>query len=383
MSVLLTLNAGSSSVKFAVYDDTATDCLVSGKVRRIFNDPLMQVKTKGTSTETPIQITDHRGAVHAIMDVLDVHLAGRPVCAVGHRVVHGGAKFSDPVVLTDDVCAMLAEFIPLAPGHQPHNLAGVSAAIEAFPNATHMACFDTGFHRSHSRVHDMYGLPRKYYDQGVRRYGFHGLSYTYLTQTLAADFPDLAQGNVVYLHLGNGASGAAVSNSAPISTTMGFSPLDGLAMGTRPGQLDPGVLLYLMRSDGMDADTLESLLYKDSGLKGISGMTNDMRTLLDSTTPEAAEAVAYFCVRASREIVAMAADMGGLDAVVFSGGIGENAPRIRAQILSEMEWCGIHLNPAANGAGHTVITSGRVQGLVIPTNEEIVLARAAMAAATE
>jgi acetate kinase len=378
MSVLLTLNAGSSSVKFAVYDQTATDCLVSGKVRRIFNSPLMQVKTGGTSTETPIQISDHRGAVRAIMDVLDTHLLDQPVIGVGHRVVHGGAKFSDPVVLTEDVRATLSEFIPLAPGHQPHNLAGVAAAIEAFPNTAHVACFDTGFHRSHPRVHDMYGLPRKYYDQGVRRYGFHGLSYTYLTQTLATDFPDLAQGNVVYLHLGNGASGAAVSNSAPISTTMGFSPLDGLAMGTRPGQLDPGVLLYLMRSDSMDADELETLLYKESGLKGISGMTNDMRALLDSTAPEAAEAVAYFCARASREIVAMAADMGGLDAVVFSGGIGENAPRIRAQILSGMEWCGIELDPAANGAGETVISSGRVQALVIPTNEEIVLARAAM-----
>jgi acetate kinase len=378
MSVLLTLNAGSSSVKFAVYDQTATDCLVSGKVRRIFNSPLMQVKTGGTSTETPIQISDHRGAVRAIMDVLDTHLLDQPVIGVGHRVVHGGAKFSDPVVLTEDVRATLSEFIPLAPGHQPHNLAGVAAAIEAFPNTAHVACFDTGFHRSHPRVHDMYGLPRKYYDQGVRRYGFHGLSYTYLTQTLATDFPDLAQGNVVYLHLGNGASGAAVSNSAPISTTMGFSPLDGLAMGTRPGQLDPGVLLYLMRSDSMDADELETLLYKESGLKGISGMTNDMRALLDSTAPEAAEAVAYFCARASREIVAMAADMGGLDAVVFSGGIGENAPRIRAQILSGMEWCGIKLDPAANGAGETVISSGRVQALVIPTNEEIVLARAAM-----
>jgi acetate kinase len=378
MSVLLTLNAGSSSVKFAVYDQTATDCLVSGKVRRIFNSPLMQVKTGGTSTETPIQISDHRGAVRAIMDVLDTHLLDQPVIGVGHRVVHGGAKFSDPVVLTEDVRATLSEFIPLAPGHQPHNLAGVAAAIEAFPNTAHVACFDTGFHRSHPRVHDMYGLPRKYYDQGVRRYGFHGLSYTYLTQTLATDFPDLAQGNVVYLHLGNGASGAAVSNSAPISTTMGFSPLDGLAMGTRPGQLDPGVLLYLMRSDSMDADALETLLYKESGLKGISGMTNDMRALLDSTAPEAAEAVAYFCARASREIVAMAADMGGLDAVVFSGGIGENAPRIRAQILSGMEWCGIKLDPAANGAGETVISSGRVQALVIPTNEEIVLARAAM-----
>jgi acetate kinase len=378
MSVLLTLNAGSSSVKFAVYDQTATDCLVSGKVRRIFNSPLMQVKTGGTSTETPIQISDHRGAVRAIMDVLDTHLLDQPVIGVGHRVVHGGAKFSDPVVLTEDVRATLSEFIPLAPGHQPHNLAGVAAAIEAFPNTAHVACFDTGFHRSHPRVHDMYGLPRKYYDQGVRRYGFHGLSYTYLTQTLATDFPDLAQGNVVYLHLGNGASGAAVSNSAPISTTMGFSPLDGLAMGTRPGQLDPGVLLYLMRSDSMDADALETLLYKESGLKGISGMTNDMRALLDSTAPEAAEAVAYFCARASREIVAMAADMGGLDAVVFSGGIGENAPRIRAQILSGMEWCGIELDPAANGAGETVISSGRVQALVIPTNEEIVLARAAM-----
>jgi acetate kinase len=338
----------------------------------------MQVKTGGTSTETPIQISDHRGAVRAIMDVLDTHLLDQPVIGVGHRVVHGGAKFSDPVVLTEDVRATLSEFIPLAPGHQPHNLAGVAAAIEAFPNTAHVACFDTGFHRSHPRVHDMYGLPRKYYDQGVRRYGFHGLSYTYLTQTLATDFPDLAQGNVVYLHLGNGASGAAVSNSAPISTTMGFSPLDGLAMGTRPGQLDPGVLLYLMRSDSMDADELETLLYKESGLKGISGMTNDMRALLDSTAPEAAEAVAYFCARASREIVAMAADMGGLDAVVFSGGIGENAPRIRAQILSGMEWCGIKLDPAANGAGETVISSGRVQALVIPTNEEIVLARAAM-----
>jgi acetate kinase len=297
--------------------------------------------------------------------------------AVGHRVVHGGLSRSAPVVLTPTLIAELAKLNALAPLHQPHNLSGVAAAQAAFPDAPQVACFDTAFHRAHPFVNDAFALPRALYDEGVRRYGFHGLSYEYVTGKLAEIAPFHAQGRVVVCHLGSGASMCAIRAGHSVASTMGFSALDGLPMGTRPGQLDPGVLLYLMDKKGMSARAISDLLYKQSGLKGLSGVSNDMRDLLASDNPHARQAVDYFVFRVRREIGGMAAVLEGLDAIVFTGGIGENAAPIREYVLEAMEWLGVELDLDRNRANAGVISSdrSRVRVFVIPTNEELMIAR--------
>jgi len=267
--------------------------------------------------------------------------------------------------------------------HQPHNLSGVHAARVAFPGVPQVACFDTAYHRNHPWVNDAFALPRSLYDEGVRRYGFHGLSYAYIAGKLARVAPQLAAGRVVVAHLGNGASMCAMENGQSIASTMGFSALDGLPMGTRCGQLDPGVLLYLMDQKGMSAAQISDLLYKQSGLLGISGLSNDMRTLEAAGTIEAAQAIDYFVFRCQREVGAMAAALGGIDALVFCGGIGENSRLVRARICERLGWIGIDLDPARNAANAQVIStdSARTKVLVLPTNEELVIARAARVAA--
>jgi acetate kinase len=282
-------------------------------------------------------------------------------------------------VLTPDLIAALAGLAPLAPLHQPHNLAGVHAALAAFPQALQVAAFDTAFHRGHPWVNDTFALPRRFYDAGVRRYGFHGLSYDYIAGKLAADHPDLAAGRVVVAHLGNGASLCALRAGRSVASTMGFTALDGLPMGTRVGQIDPGVVLYLM-GQGMDGAALTRLFYHESGLLGLSGISHDMRTLLASPDPAAAEAVAYYCFRLAREIGAMAAALGGIDALVFTGGIGENAAPIRARALETLGFLGLALDPVANAANAPQIGAGAVPVLVIPTDEERIIARACAAA---
>ncbi|MFD2857194.1 acetate/propionate family kinase [Seohaeicola zhoushanensis] len=279
------------------------------------------------------------------------------------------------MALTADVIAQLTALNPLAPLHQPHNLAAVAAAQAAFPEALQIGCFDTAFHRGHPFVNDAFALPRHLYDEGVRRYGFHGLSYDYVTGVVAQQRPDLARGRVVVCHLGNGASMCAVQGGRSIGSTMGFSALDGLPMGTRCGQLDPGVLLYLM-ARGMGAAQIEQMLYLESGLKGLSGISHDMRTLLASAAPEAAEAIDYYVFRIKRELGAMAAVMGGLDAVVFCGGIGENAAPIRARVIEGLGFLGLQLDAAANAVNATDIGIGPTEILVIRTDEERVIARA-------
>jgi acetate kinase len=268
--------------------------------------------------------------------------------------------------------------VPLAPLHQPHNLAAVAAARVSFPDALQVACFDTAFHRGHPWVNDTFALPRRFYDEGVRRYGFHGLSYDYITRKLRSDFPVLAKGRVVVAHLGNGASLCAVRDGRSIGSTMGFSALDGMPMGTRCGQLDPGVLLYLMDKGWSTAD-ITAMLYKDSGLKGLSGLSHDMRTLLGSDAPEAAQAVEFFVFRLAREIGAMAAVLGGIDALVFTGGIGEHAAPIRARAVERLGFLGLSVDPAANAADATEIHDGATPILVLPTDEEGVIARAVAA----
>ena len=281
--------------------------------------------------------------------------------------------------------ALLAELdglAPFAPLHQPHNLAGIRAAMAAFPGVPQVACFDTAFHRNHPWVNDAFALPRALYDEGVRRYGFHGLSYDFIAGELARIAPQLAAGRVVVAHLGNGASMCAIQDGRSVASTMGFSALDGLPMGTRCGQLDPGVLLYLMDQKGMSAGQISDLLYRRSGLLGLSGLSNDMRTLEAADTPEAAQAIDFFVFRCQREVGAMAAALGGIDALVFCGGIGENSRLIRARICERLGWMGIEIDHTRNAANARVISAelARTTVLVLPTDEELVIARAARAA---
>jgi acetate kinase len=379
LSVLLTLNAGSSSVKFAVYEAANAPLLiVAGEVDGLGPAARLIVNTN-PATKRDLGPTDHAAALHAILAALRPILSGRQVVGVGHRIVHGGGAFTAPVELTPDVIEALEAFVPLAPLHQPHNLAMVAAARQAFPDAVQIGCFDTAFHAGHPWVNDTFALPRRFYEAGVRRYGFHGLSYDYITDKLRADCPELAAGRVVIAHLGNGASMCAVRDGRSVGSTMGFSALDGLPMGTRCGQLDPGVLLYMMEQ-GMSREEITSILYEESGLQGLSGFSHDMRTLQASDDPRAAEAIDYYVFRIRRELGAMTAVLGGIDALVFCGGIGENAAVIRARVIEGMDYLGLSLDAEANARNATRVATGPVPILVIPTNEELVIARAVSAA---
>jgi acetate kinase len=291
--------------------------------------------------------------------------------------VHGGTRYVAPVLVTDEVLAYLRTLVPLAPLHVPYNLAGIHAAQEAWPHVQQVACFDTAFHRAHPFVNDVFALPRHFYDEGVRRYGFHGLSYEYVTGRLQEIAPHHAAGRVVIAHLGNGASMCAIRDGHSIASSMGFTALDGLPMGTRCGQLDPGVVLYLMQEKKLSADQISDLLYRESGLKGLSGVSHDMRELEASDAPEAAQAIEYFVFRIRRELGGLAAVLKGLDAFVFCGGIGEHAWHVRERVLEGMEWIGVELDRQANRANAQIISSerSRVRVFVIPTNEEEMIAR--------
>ena len=381
--VILTINAGSSSIKFAAYE-IGTDSLRA--VARGLLDDIGDQTTftagpaDGPSERQPIAASkgsvDHRAALDLAVDWLRCHEEGCHVVAVGHRVVHGGPDHAEPVVIDDGTLNALRKFVPLAPLHQPHNLAGIEAALHAFPEASQVACFDTAFHRQHPFVADTFGLPRRFYDEGVRRYGFHGLSYEYLSRRLRTIAPALASGRVIIAHLGNGASVCALRDGRSVASTMGFTALDGLPMGTRCGQLDPGVVLYLLTERGMSADEITHLLYHDSGLKGLSGVSNDMRELEASQTPEARQAIEYFVARVRREIAGLAATIGGVDGIVFAGGIGEHAWQIREQILGDMAWLGVALDPVANANNAQRVSrpDSRVALLVIPTDEDRMIA---------
>ncbi|MCB1313685.1 MAG: acetate/propionate family kinase [Sedimentitalea sp.] len=378
MTALLTLNAGSSSIKFGVYaaGDGEPELLQTGQVENL--GPLARLSVKGGGDPVEIGPADHAAAVQAILKAAAPHLDDRGVAGVGHRIVHGGKTFAAPVRLDPGVMAQLEALVPLAPLHQPHNLAAVRAAMAAFPEAVQIGCFDTAFHKGHPFVNDAFALPRRFYDQGVRRYGFHGVSYDYITGVLRRDWPELAAGKVVIAHLGNGASMCAVAAGRSMGSTMGFSALDGLPMGTRCGQLDPGVLLYLM-DQGYGRTEIAHMLYNESGLKGLSEISHDMRTLLASDDPRAAQAIDYYVFRIRRELGAMAAVLGGLDGVVFCGGIGENAAPIRARVIEGMGFLGLELDRDANAAGAVSIGAGAARVLVIPTDEERVIARAVAA----
>jgi acetate kinase len=381
--VILTLNAGSSSLKIAVFADAGDRPLAIGQVDRIGarGDLTLSDATGSALVRQTADHAAHDVALDAILSALGQTLPGLQVTSVGHRVVHGGPDFAAPVRIDDVTLARIAALAPLAPLHQPHNLAGIRAAMRAFPDAPQIACFDTAFHRHHPWVHDTYALPPAFHDSGVRRYGFHGLSYDYLSGEMHRRWPALATGRVVMAHLGNGASICAIKGGRSVATTMGFSTLDGLAMGTRPGQIDPGVILYLLQEKGMTAAEVSDLLYRQSGLLGLSGLSNDMRTLAASDDPRAAAAIAYFVTRVQAATAEMAAALQGIDALVFSGGIGENAAPIRAEVCAGLAWMGIRIDEDANAAHAPDITAkgAPVRVLIIPTNEELVIARATRA----
>ena len=381
MTTVLTLNAGSSSLKFAVYTSDSDQPLVTGLVDRIGTNATLKLKDKrGFDLPTKTDgLSTHQEALNTVLSAIEPELDGKAIDIVGHRVVHGGLWYDAPVMVTDEVLERLTTLEPFAPLHQPHNLSGIKAAKAAFPNAPQIACFDTAFHRHHPYVNDTFAIPRAYYDKGVRRYGFHGLSYDYISGELHRIAPTIAQGRVVVAHLGNGASMCAIQDGKSVASTMGFSALDGLPMGTRCGQLDAGVVLYLMDQEGLSATDISDMLYKKSGLLGLSDLSNDMRTLEASDSLEARQAIDYFVFRIQRELGGMAAAMGGIDGLVFCGGIGENSAFIRDRVCERTAWMGIEIDHSRNDAHARVISTemSRTTVMVIPTNEELVIARAA------
>jgi acetate kinase len=382
-SVILTLNAGSSSLKFAAFRFTnrgEPNLLASGQIEGIGATAKGAVKTaSGETAELSFERStrvDHVAAMGSILDWLRKAGYDSSVAAVGHRIVHGGPDYAEPVLVDNGTLAKLRALIPLAPLHQPHNVAGIEAAMKAFPSMPQVACFDTAFHRTHPFINDTYALPRTYYEEGVRRYGFHGLSYEFITRKLRTIAPQIAREDVIIAHLGNGASMCAVHDGRAVATTMGFTALDGLAMGTRCGQIDPGVVLYLMAEKKMSADAISDLLWKESGLKGMSGLSQDMRELEASDSQAAREAIAYFVARIRRELASLAATVNGAEAIVFTAGIGEHSWKVRKAVLKDMEWMGIHLDAEANHANAQIISTktSPTMVFVIRTNEELMIA---------
>jgi len=380
----LVLNAGSSSLKFCVFQrpmGSTWRLAARGQIEGIGTSPKLSAKDEAgkrlVDEALEASVSDGPRALDALAAWLRSRWGGARVLGAGHRVVHGGARFDGPVVITDKVLEELRRLIPLAPLHQPYNLTAIEAVAERLPDTPQVACFDTSFHRGHAAVAELIPLPRAIRDTGVQRYGFHGLSYEYIASVLPDVAPEIAAGRVIVAHLGSGASLCALHQGRSVDSTLGFTALDGLCMGTRPGAVDPGVILHLFQGLGMSAKEVENLLYKKSGLLGISGLSNDMRDLLESAEPAARLAIDYFVYRAAREIGALAAVLQGLDGLVFTAGVGENSVEIRRRIVEASAWLGIELDPAANERGGPRISKAgsRVSAWVIPTNEELMIAR--------
>jgi acetate kinase len=382
---ILVINAGSSSIKFSGYDTRGEGkpvLLFKGQIERIGSAPHMSAtNANGVSIAEkrwpPDAKSNHEALFDELFGWLEAHLEGQKPIGVGHRVVHGGTAFSAPARIDPAVLGMLDKLCPLAPLHQPHNIAAIRAIAAVLPALPQIACFDTAFHHGQPRVAQSFALPRELSQAGVRRYGFHGLSYDYIASALQERAPVVAAGRVVVAHLGAGASMCAMLDGKSLDTTMGFTALDGLPMGTRCGALDPGVILYLMRERGMNADQIEHMLYHDSGLLGVSGLTGDMRELLGSEDPRAKEAVDLFVYRIAQELGALVAPLGGLDGLVFTAGIGEHSPEIRRRVCERSRWLGISLDPQANFRGAERISDAvsSVSVWVIPTDEERMIAR--------
>lgn len=382
-AAFLILNAGSSSLKLALFQAHGDDAVVTGLADRIGPEGVLKLKDANGEI-IPIvdgaDLTNHEGALKAAIASVLAAFPGLHVAGVGHRVVHGGAKYDAPLELTEETIEELEKLSPFAPLHQPHNIAGIRASQEAFPGVPQVACFDTAFHRGQPFVNDTFAIPYRYYESGVRRYGFHGLSYEYITGELTRIAPHLMAGRVVVAHLGNGASTCAIHRGRSVASSMGFSALDGLPMGTRCGQIDPGVLLYMLDQEKLNTAQIRQILYNESGLLGLSGgLSNDMRTLEAADNAQAHRAIDYFVFRVQRELGAMAAAMGGIDALVFCGGIGENSRVVRRRICERLGWVGIEIDHGRNAEGATVISSefSRTTVMIVPTNEALVIARAA------
>ena len=384
MDTILVVNAGSSSVKFQVFGADG-----GGDPKRILKGQFDGVGTRPrlraeTADKKPLidqsypreQVSDVLVALHTAGDWLRNTQNLNPV-AVGHRVVHGGPAFNQPVLIDARILAQLEQYISLAPLHQPNNLAPIRSILARSPNIPQVACFDTAFHRGHTALADHYAIPERFYAEGVRRYGFHGLSYEYVADRLRQILPDVARGRVIVAHLGSGASMCALLDGRSIESTMGFTALDGLPMGTRPGQIDPGVVLYLIEEKKMTAPQVQTMFYNESGLKGLSGISNDVRELDASQDPRARFALEYFAYRIGLHAGSLAAALGGLDAFVFTAGIGENSPTMRTRIAERLAWLGASLDPAANASGATSIgkKDSRVGLYVVPTDEELMIAR--------
>ena len=380
----LVINAGSSSLKFCVYqrpDSASWRLEARGQIDGIGTSPRLSAKneTGGSLADEKLDgsVRDGRAALDVLAGWLRAHYGGSKVLGVGHRVVHGGAKYRAPSIVTPGVLGDLRELIPLAPLHQPYNTAAIEAVSEKLPAVPQVACFDTSFHRGQPAVAELVPLPKAIRDAGVQRYGFHGLSYEYIASALPAVAPEIADGRVIVAHLGSGASLCAMKARKSMDSTLGFTALDGLCMGTRPGSIDPGVILHLFQTLGLSPSDVEKLLYKQSGLIGISGISNDMRDLLTSPEPAARLALDYFVYEAAKHIGALAAVLGGVDALVFTAGIGEHSTEIRRRICEASAWLGITLDDSANAAhGPRISTAGsRVSAWVVPTNEELMIAR--------
>ncbi len=375
------LNAGSSSIKFAVRDaESDNRLLFRGQVEKIGVAPHLQIRdpdgTVIADRDWAAAAFDHAAATEAIIRHSIELLGGQRVTAIGHRIVHGGRTYATPVVITRDILSDLAQLEPLAPLHQPHNLAPIRTIAEQAPHITQVGCFDTAFHRGQPHVAQALALPRRFTDDGVHRYGFHGLSYEYVVLRLRELAPEIAGSRLIIAHLGNGASLCAVREGRSVASTMGFTAVDGLMMGTRCGTLDPGVIVYLIDHYGMDARAIENLIYHESGLLGVSGISSDMRALRELAEPAAAEAIALFVYRIVREIGSLAASLGGMDALVFTAGIGENDAATRSAVIAGCSWLGLRLDEKRNARPPGRITTDEfaVSAWVIPTDEEMMIA---------
>lgn len=387
MDALLVVNAGSSSLKFQVFGIAEAGLVrqIKGQIGGIGTRPRLQAKSAegAVLVDRSYQADAVRDLPEAIAAARDwlLTLEGFTLRAIGHRVVHGGPDYAAPVLIDAAVLDRLASYQDLAPLHQPNNLAPIRQAMAINPDVPQVACFDTAFHHGHPEEVNCYAMPRRFYDEGVRRYGFHGLSYEYIAERLGEVAPRDAGGRVIVAHLGSGASMCALRDGHSVETTMGFTALDGLPMGTRPGQLDPGVVLYLILQRGMSAKAVSDLLYHEAGLKGLSGVSNDMRDLLASDDPHAKLAIDHFVYRCGLNAGMLAAALGGIDAFVFTAGVGENSAPVRARIAEGLAWLGAELDPVANDSGATVIStpSSRIALYVLPTDEELMIARHTLA----
>lgn len=396
--VILVVNAGSSSIKFAIYPATPVvthpstnaatmsqpEALISGKIAGIGSKPVFLIRDaqqRGLHDDGLHEIDSsetHAGLTARLLDWIADHTAGYHLTAAGHRVVHGGRTFDAPVLIQPDIMATLADLTSLAPLHQPNNLAVIRAIRERQPGLPQVACFDTSFHRTQPRLAQLFALPRSMSDAGIIRYGFHGLSYEYISSVLPSILGSAAEGRVIVAHLGNGSSLCAMKHRRSVASTMGFTALDGLMMGRRCGTLDAGVVLHMMDQMGMSSAEVSQLLYRESGLLGVSGLSNDMQILEASSDPAAREAIELYCYRAATQFAALACTLEGLDAIVFTAGIGENSVTVRRLICERLAWLGVRLNSAANSANAPVISddTSTIRVVVMPTNEEAVIAAA-------